>query len=208
MKTEDYGLIYVLTNEYMPDIVKIGKTSKKDLKKRMAELFSTGVPYPFQEHSSCRVALDKLDMVEYALHHAFRDKRVHKNREFFRISPDSIAPLLNALESLADLTDVTGEVQKEIDNAVIADEKRSRRENMDFYRLNLKQGDTLTYTRDSSKVCIIVSNKTVEFEEMHNVSLSAVTRKLLGRGVQPALYWLAPNGQKLIELYKSNEDEE
>ena len=41
-------IVYVLSNEGMPNLIKIGKTQRKDLQARMSELYSTGVPFPFE----------------------------------------------------------------------------------------------------------------------------------------------------------------
>ena len=40
------GIVYVLSNPAMPDIVKIGKT--RDINQRLSSLYSTGVPLPFK----------------------------------------------------------------------------------------------------------------------------------------------------------------
>jgi hypothetical protein len=42
------GIVYVLTNPAMPGIVKIGKTSRESVHTRLNELYSTGVPVPFE----------------------------------------------------------------------------------------------------------------------------------------------------------------
>ena len=42
------GIVYVLTNESMPGLVKIGMTDDTDPSARMGQLFSTGVPLPFE----------------------------------------------------------------------------------------------------------------------------------------------------------------
>ena len=42
------GIIYVLTNPSMPGLVKIGKTARGDVNARLSELYSTGVPVPFE----------------------------------------------------------------------------------------------------------------------------------------------------------------
>ncbi|RYF85775.1 MAG: GIY-YIG nuclease family protein [Chitinophagaceae bacterium] len=42
------GIVYVLTNAAMPNLIKIGFTSHEDVKLRMAQLYaSAGVPLPF-----------------------------------------------------------------------------------------------------------------------------------------------------------------
>jgi len=40
------GSVYVLTNPAMPNMVKIGKTTR-DVELRLVDLYSTGVPLPF-----------------------------------------------------------------------------------------------------------------------------------------------------------------
>ena len=45
---ETYGIVYVLTNPAMPGLVKIGKTSRGSIDVRLNELYSTGVPVPFE----------------------------------------------------------------------------------------------------------------------------------------------------------------
>lgn len=44
----EYGMVYLLTNPVMPDLVKIGMTTQEDIDKRMKELYTTGVPVPFE----------------------------------------------------------------------------------------------------------------------------------------------------------------
>ena len=77
--------VYVLTNEAMPGLVKVGKTSGS-LEKRMRDLYKTGVPIPF----SCFYAVDvkDADFVERKIHEAFDDMRLNESREFFTIAPE------------------------------------------------------------------------------------------------------------------------
>ena len=42
------NIVYALTNPAMPGIVKIGMTDKNDVKERMRDLYTTGVPLPFE----------------------------------------------------------------------------------------------------------------------------------------------------------------
>ena len=44
----EYGIVYLLTNPVMPGLVKIGMTTQEDIDKRMKELYTTGVPVPFE----------------------------------------------------------------------------------------------------------------------------------------------------------------
>ena len=45
---ENEGIVYILTNAAMPGLVKIGMTARAEIEARMNELYSTGVPLPFE----------------------------------------------------------------------------------------------------------------------------------------------------------------
>lgn len=77
------GFIYIATNQSMPGVVKIGMTHKAP-GKRLAELYTTGVPSPFVLEYQCRVP-DRRS-AERFLHNHFSAARVTKNREFFAVS--------------------------------------------------------------------------------------------------------------------------
>jgi len=76
------GFVYILTNEAMPGLVKIGRTSR-DVDLRASELWKTGVPSKFEVFWSCKTP-DCLQLENYA-HAALRDYRVNMAREFFKI---------------------------------------------------------------------------------------------------------------------------
>ena len=83
---KEQGYIYVMINQSLPNIVKIGKTTR-DPNERAKELSAaTGVPTPFmliyyKEFSNCHIA-------ERVIHQYLEEqgKRVNNNREFFYIS--------------------------------------------------------------------------------------------------------------------------
>ena len=103
-------IVYVFSNPAMPDYVKIGKTSRDDVKQRLKGLSdSSGVPAPFE----CLYAAEVADAtkVEKALHAAFDVDRPNPRREFFTTSPERIITLLKAFA----VTDVTPSTQKILD---------------------------------------------------------------------------------------------
>ena len=51
------NIVYVLTNPAMPGIVKIGMTDRPDVQHRMGDLYTTGVPLPFD----CVIAREIVD---------------------------------------------------------------------------------------------------------------------------------------------------
>ena len=108
----DYGIVYLLTNPVMPGLVKIGMTTQEDIDKRMKELYTTGVPVPFECQFACKVKKTDCAKIEKALHAAFAPQRVNSNREFFRISPDQAIAILELFHH----EDVTDEITDEIEN--------------------------------------------------------------------------------------------
>jgi len=78
------GFVYVMVNQAMPGIVKIGRTARST-SDRANELSTTGVPHDFV------VVYDQkfLDCIEAErnIHEYFADFRINKNREFFQITP-------------------------------------------------------------------------------------------------------------------------
>lgn len=95
MKESKPGFCYILTNTSMPNMIKIGKTTKDPLE-RVKELSApTGIPTPFQVayHQPCH----DIDDVEKRMHEKFDSKRVAGNREFFHVSLFKAATFLDSL---------------------------------------------------------------------------------------------------------------
>lgn len=86
-----YGYIYVLSNDSIPDMVKIGFTLRSPFQ-RSKELSTTGLPTPFKVEYFARVAHP--NRLEALTHQALSPMRVSNNREFFKISiEDAIASI-------------------------------------------------------------------------------------------------------------------
>jgi hypothetical protein len=79
------GYVYILTNDAMPGIVKIGRTSR-DVDLRASELWQTGVPQPFEVYWQFKTP-DCVQLEGFA-HRDLRKHRVSKAREFFRVEPE------------------------------------------------------------------------------------------------------------------------
>ena len=76
------GTVYVLTNPAMPDLVKIGKTTR-DVSLRLSDLYTTGVPLPFECEYAAKVR--NVDETEKAFHEAFGPNRINIKRHCFVI---------------------------------------------------------------------------------------------------------------------------
>ena len=79
-----FGFVYVLTNESMPGMVKIGYTTSL-AEDRAKDLFKTGVPTPFE--IVFRVLSMFPKVLEDLVHEDLNNFRVRARKEFFKVTP-------------------------------------------------------------------------------------------------------------------------
>jgi hypothetical protein len=182
------SIVYVLTNAAMPGIIKIGRTSQAEANLRIAQLYTTGVPVPFDLEYACKVP--NSEEVEKASHVAFAPHRVNPKREFFTMEAGQAIAILKLLHK----EDATKEVAAQPDNldpesVLAAKQVRAKRPPMNFQEMGIVPGSVLTFT-DGDAMVTVVGPKKIEFEGNER-SLTAVTRQLLGLeySVQPSPYW-------------------
>ena len=87
-------IVYILTNECMPDTIKIGVTD--GLEQRIRQLDNTSVALPFQCYYA--VEVDNASVIEKKLHDGLDDCRIRQNREFFNTTPEQAKSLLGIAE--------------------------------------------------------------------------------------------------------------
>ena len=203
-KQQNCGIVYVLTNPAMPDIVKIGMTNRDTIDARMKELFNTSVPLPFDCEYACRVS--DCEVVEKALHIAFHPYRIHAQREFFKINPEQAIAILKLLDKSNDITkDIVKEINDdlpEIDKVASENFKRKMRPPLNFREMNIPVGAKLVYLKnDSSVEVVICGDRKITYNGVET-SLTAVTKELLGLdyAVQPTRYWNY-GGRSLTDIY-------
>lgn len=198
------GIVYVLANSAMPGLVKIGMITRGDIDTRMKELYSTGVPVPFDCVYACEVKVSDCAKIEKALHKAFEPNRINANREFFKID----ATQATAILELFDRKDITSEVTAEIENDLTPEDKvagekikSARRPPMNYREMGINTGGKLTFVKDSSVQVAISGDKKVSYNG-EELSLTAVTKKLLGitHALQPTAYW-EYEGKNLRDIY-------
>lgn len=102
------GFVYVLSSPVMPGSLKIGKTDQEDVAKRIAQLYSTGVPVPFTIEFAANIP--DPTAVQDALHRAFAPARINPSREFFRLEVDQPLAILKLLH----IQDDTAAVQAQV----------------------------------------------------------------------------------------------
>ncbi|MCY4268777.1 MAG: GIY-YIG nuclease family protein [Gammaproteobacteria bacterium] len=196
----DAGIVYVLTNPAMPGLVKIGKTARGSVDARLAELYSTGVPVPFECAFAARVNDEA--KVENAFHRAFGPYRLNPKREFFQIEPEQAIALL---ELMAD-EDVTPTLQQEAasvdkDAKEASNKLKARRPRQNFVEMGIPPGSELCFFEDPHETITVVSERKVNFRG-EVTSLSAATKEILGNSyhVKTGPYWTF-KGRKLEEIY-------
>jgi len=193
------GIVYVLSNPSMPGLVKIGKISRGSVLMRLGELYSTGVPVPFECEFAGRV-IDE-HKVEKAFHMAFGPYRVNPKREFFQIEPEQAITLLQLMIT----EDVTPTLQREADSIdpetrSSSNKLKSRRPVLDFLEMGIPIGSTLNFSQSDLK-CIVTSNRRVEYKG-EDFSLTKLTQTILdlSHQIQPSPHWLY-EGRKLKDIY-------
>lgn len=201
-------IVYILTNESMPDTIKIGFTD--NLSRRLRELDNTSTPLPFE----CFYALEVEDArgIEDLLHEAFDDKRVRQNREFFNCTPEQAKSALKIAEKMGgiDVTPKEVVVETEQDRQAL-DNAKKKKGRVDYFGiLGIDIGETLTFSKDQSLTCVVKENGQVLFrEELTTLSGSALTIvSEMGynwQQVRGAGYWCY-KGTTLLDLYQQSQD--
>ena len=199
-----FGIVYLLTNPVMPGLVKIGMTAQEDIDKRMKELYTTGVPVPFECQFACKVKTSDCAKIEKALHTAFEPQRINANREFFRIQVGQAKAILELFHH----TDVTGEVTDEIQNDLTEDDKAAtikaqvHRPALNFHEMGMQNGDVLVWKDDPSITVTIISERRVSYEG-EEVSISALSAQLKGykvKHISPTPHWIYKD-KPLSDIY-------
>ena len=200
------GVVYCLTNEAMPEYVKIGIT--ENLEQRLKQLDNTSVPLPFE--CVYAVEVDDPQQVERLLHQTFHDHRTRSTREFFEVGPQRVI----AAMQLTGGKDVTpGAIVVEDEESQRAVEKaKTRRSRFNFEMVGIAPGTELYFWNEPAITCSVHSRNQVIFEgEVTFVSAAAAAVLVrLGKpqvSVQGTVYWYY-EGESLNERRIRMESEE
>ncbi|MCW5199744.1 GIY-YIG nuclease family protein [Desulfobulbus sp. F1] len=183
-------IIYVLTNEAMPGLVKIGQTTDS-VESRIAGLKHTGVPLPFE----CYFAAEVKDCakLEKTLHQLFSENRVNLKREFFKVDPENVV-LAISIGEFKEITPIVTEIDKEDQQAL--KKATARRSPLKLDAIGIKVGDVLTCSRDENITATVIEGGKVIFQDealsLSNAALKAL--HILGysyntRNVSGSQYW-------------------
>lgn len=201
------NIIYILTNEAMPGLVKIGYTL--NLEQRMRELSTaSGVPLPFECHYAAEVP-DHV-RIESLMHQLFSEHRINPRREFFRIPPEKavIALQIGGYKDVTPGDDVVAEDEAE---KAAVERVRARRERISLSSIGVKPGHVLTFSRDPNRIVEVVEDNKVKLNgEVMTLSRAAIrTLNDLGLTTTAAsgsVYWKF-EGETLDERRQRLEEE-
>lgn len=187
-------IIYVLTNEAMPGLVKIGLTTDS-VESRVSSLSATsGIPLPFECHFAAEVPEHiSLDKVEKTLHKLFAEYRVNPKREFFKIEPEKAVLAL----SLGNFKEVTpGKVDVDpVEAQALEKAKEQRRSRINLSALGIQAGAELVLSRDENVKATVLEGGKVDYKGQ-SMSLSAAALKALqemgykSTSVSGSDYWM------------------
>ncbi len=194
-------IVYILTNQSMPDTIKIGITD--NLERRMKELDNTSTPLPFE----CYYAVEVQDakVIEKKIHEGLDDKRIRQSREFFNSTPEQAKAILEIAEVMGgkNVTPKDDIVETPQDKQALENARKNRKR-FNFDMIDIKPGTVLNFVKDNTITCEVVDNTKVKFRD-NITSLSNAADTILRemgydwQGVRGPLWW-SFNGKKLEDL--------
>ena len=150
--------VYILTNQAMPGIIKIGFTDNS-VEQRMKELDKTATPIPFECYYAKRI--EKAEFVEKKMHEAFDEFRMRDNREFFRMSPEQAKAALDIAEG-EDVTPREDVVETTSDKTAL--DKERNRNRFNFAQIGIEVGEELEFKKDITIKAKVLENDLIEFK--------------------------------------------
>lgn len=167
------NIVYVLTNEAMPDLIKIGLTTD-NVESRITQLSShSGVPFPFECYFAAEV--DDCAKIEKILHQLFSEARVNPKREFFKLDPEKVV-LAISIGNYKEITVGDTVVDKEEKSAL--ERVKAKRPRLKLSALGISPDDILVLSRDENITATVVENGNVNYGG-EVMSLSAAALKAL-----------------------------
>ena len=152
-------IVYILTNQSMPETIKIGITD--NLERRVRELDNTSVALPFECYYA--VEVNDASKIEKKMHEGLDDKRVRQNREFFNISPEMAKSILEIAEVMGgkNVTPKKDILETTQDQEAL---ETARKKKINYFGiLGISKGTVLTFSKDKNITCEVSDNGKVIF---------------------------------------------
>lgn len=222
------GIVYILTNPCLDGWVKIGMTERNDIEKRLRELNApTNLPLSYRCYAVYEVedpvAVEKrihslIDRVDNSLHarEKLSNGRV-REREFFRISPETAYGIFKDVASLRNDTEnlkLRAPTSEQAEEEEIAD-NRTRRKNNSFRLLHIPVGEKISFLADENITAEVVDEKNKIRYKGKDYSVTALAQKLMieTQNCSPNIHlngwrYFVKDGRTLSELRELVENEE
>ena len=164
-------IVYILTNESMPDTIKVGITDNLD--RRVRELDNTSTPLPFECYYA--VEVENASVIEKKIHEGLDDKRIRQNREFFNTNPEQAKAILEIAEAMGGKNVTPKEdIVETLQDKQALDTARKKRSKFNFGMVNIEPGTILEFVKDKTIICEVVDDTKVKFRgEITSLSASA-----------------------------------
>ena len=199
-------IIYILTNQSMPDTIKIGITD--NLERRIKELDNTSMPLPFECYYA--VEVEDASKIEKKIHEGFDDKRIRHNREFFYTTPEQAKSILEIAEVMGgkNVTPKHDIVETEQDKQAL-EKSRKIRKRFNFEMINIQPGTILNFVKDTTITCEVHDDRKVKFRDKITSLSDAADIVLREMGydwsaAQGPIWW-SYQGKSLSELRRERE---
>ena len=199
-------IIYILTNQSMPDTIKIGITD--NLERRIKELDNTSSPLPFECYYA--VEVEDASKIEKKIHEGLDDARIRDNREFFNTTPEQAKSILEIAEIMGG-KDVTpkGDIVETAQDKQALEKSRKIRKRFNFEMINIQPGTILNFVKDTTITCEVHDDRKVKFrDKITSLSDAAdIVLKEMGydwSAAQGPIWW-SYQGKSLSELRRERE---
>lgn len=204
-------LIYVLKNEAMPGLVKIGLTTDS-VEARISNLSATtGIPLPFECHFAAEIPEGwDLVKIEKTLHQLFAEYRLNPKREFFKIEPEKVVLALS-IGNFKEVTPGKADIDP-IEVQAMEKAKEKRRSRINLAALGIKVGDILVLSRDEDVTVQVCDGGKVIYKGQVMSHSAAALLALQGMGykstsISGSDYWMF-DGELLDARRKRLEDKQ
>ncbi len=199
-------IIYILTNQSMPDTIKIGITD--NLERRIKELDNTSMPLPFECYYA--VEVEDASKIEKKIHEGLDDARIRDNREFFNTTPEQAKSILEIAEIMGG-KDVTpkGDIVETAQDKQALENAKKQRSRFNFQMIDLQPGTILKFRKDETITCEVYDNTKIKFRDKITSLSNAAEIILREMGYEWSAYqgprWWMFEGKNLRDIRRETE---
>tara|TARA_B100001971_G_C18007030_1_gene440397 strand:+ start:128 stop:733 length:606 start_codon:yes stop_codon:yes gene_type:complete len=199
-------IIYILTNQSMPDTIKIGITD--NLERRIKELDNTSMPLPFECYYA--VEVEDASKIEKKIHEGLDDARIRDNREFFNTTPEQAKSILEIAEIMGG-KDVTpkGDIVETAQDKQALENAKKQRSRFNFQMIDLQPGTILKFRKDETITCEVYDNTKIKFRDKITSLSNAAEIILREMGYEWSAYqgprWWMFEGKNLRDIRRERE---